>query len=71
MTLVEQATAKWGIGPAKNREQLERMLRMLSQAQDKQHLKDLVVLYLMDTSYSRDDIAIAHYVVEKEKGWHT
>lgn len=51
-------------------EKYERMKKFLSRASTKEELKSMTMLYILDQSYPRADIALALHDIEIEKGWH-
>lgn len=52
------------------REQVERMVKLLGNAPDRQTMNRMAMLYILDMSYSRAAIAQAIHDVEVAKGWH-
>lgn len=55
----------------KNKEGFERMLKVFDNAESKKELESLTVLYILDPSYDREDISVAHGRIERAKGWKT
>jgi hypothetical protein len=54
----------------KNREKFDAMCRVLSAAETKTELAQMSLMYIMDMSYERADIALALHNIEIERGWH-
>lgn len=55
---------------AKNLQDYERMVAVLSRSEDKDQLKQMSLLYILDMNYHRADICLALHTVEMAKGWH-
>ena len=54
---------------AEQPEKYDRMIKLLSAAETKEDMERVAVLYIMDMSYPRADIALAVKAVERDKGW--
>lgn len=54
---------------AEQPEKYDRMVKLLGNAETKDDLELAAMLYIMDMSYPRADIALAVKAVEREKGW--
>ena len=55
--------------PEENETKLERIKRVLRQAEDKEGFDFIAMLFILDESYERKDITQAMKEVEREKGW--
>jgi len=53
-----------------NQAKYDEMVRDMRRVQTKEQLKTFTLLYILDLSYPRADIALALHDVEIEKGWH-
>ena len=54
---------------AQDQAKYDRMVKLFSNAETKEDLERMAVLYIVDMSYPRVDIALALKAVEREKGW--
>ena len=54
---------------AQDLEKYDQMVTLLSNAQSKEELEGMAVLYIMDMNFPRPDICLALKAIEHEKGW--
>jgi hypothetical protein len=54
----------------KNPEKYKLMMANFRTCETKEDLRTATVMYVLDLSYDRSDIALALHDVEIEKGWH-
>lgn len=50
-------------------EGFERTLKLMAAAEDAEQLKAIMLLFVFDLSYSRQDILMAERITKQEKGW--
>ena len=60
-----------GGGSVKDKPKYEQMIKFLSTAETKEVMNNLAMLFILDRSFDRGDIAEAIHDVEVAKGWHT
>ena len=46
------------------------MMKMFSNADSKDELSEMAMLFILDISYERADIALAIHDIEINRGWH-
>lgn len=51
-------------------EKYSAMMKVFNNAESHEELKKLSLMYILDLSFSRADIALALHDIEVEKGWH-
>lgn len=55
---------------AKDKNQYYQMVEFMRRANTKEEMGKVALMFIMDMSYQRADIALAMHTVEMERGWH-
>lgn len=55
----------------KDKQKYDQMMKLLNTAQSKTDMEAISMLFILDMSFDRGDIAQAMHDVEIARGWHT